>query len=67
MNNEDNLTSAVQAALGEAQQIAITRKQQEIDIVHLFKFLVQPGELVGEIYKKPGSTLKTLNKRSTVS
>ena len=33
MNNEDNLTSAVQAALGEAQQIAITRKQQEIDRV----------------------------------
>lgn len=58
MNNEDNLTSAVQAALGEAQQIAITRKQQEIDIVHLFKFLVQPGELVGEIYKKAGTDLK---------
>ena len=60
MNNEDNLTSAVQAALGEAQQIAITRKQQEIDIVHLFKFLVQPGELVGEIYKKAGVDLKKL-------
>lgn len=58
MNNEDNLTSAVQAALGEAQQIAIARKQQEIDIVHLFKFLVQPGELVGEIYKKAGVDLK---------
>lgn len=58
MNNEDNLTTAVQAALGEAQQIAITRKQQEIDIVHLFKFLVQPGELVGEIYKKAGVDLK---------
>ncbi|MCR1891803.1 ATP-dependent chaperone ClpB [Ligilactobacillus murinus] len=58
MNNEDNLTSAVQAALGEAQQIAITRKQQEIDIDHLFKFLVQPGELVGEIYKKAGVDLK---------
>ncbi len=58
MNNEDNLTSAVQAALGEAQQIAITRKQQEIDIAHLFKFLVQPGELVGEIYKKAGVDLK---------
>ncbi|BDI01803.1 chaperone protein ClpB [Ligilactobacillus murinus] len=52
------MTSAVQAALGEAQQIAITRKQQEIDIVHLFKFLVQPGELVGEIYKKAGVDLK---------
>lgn len=58
MNNEDNLTSAVQAALGEAQQIAITRKQQEIDVAHLFKFLVQPGELVGEIYKKAGVDLK---------
>lgn len=58
MNNEDNLTSAVQAALGEAQQIAITRKQQEIDVAHLFKFLVQPGELVGEIYKKTGVDLK---------
>lgn len=60
MNNEDNLTSAVQAALGEAQQIAITRKQQEIDVAHLFKFLVQPGELVGEIYKKSGVDLKAL-------
>lgn len=60
MNNEDNLTSAVQAALGEAQQIAITRKQQEIDVAHLFKFLVQPGELVGEIYKKAGVDLKVL-------
>lgn len=60
MNNEDNLTSAVQAALGEAQQIAITRKQQEIDVAHLFKFLVQPGELVGEIYKKAGVDLKAL-------
>lgn len=58
MNNEDNLTSAVQSALGEAQQIAITRKQQEIDVAHLFKFLVQPGELVGEIYKKSGVDLK---------
>ena len=49
MNNEDNLTSAVQAALGEAQQIAITSKQQEIDIVLIFKILMQPGQLLGEI------------------
>ena len=54
MNNENNLTSAVQDALGQAQQIAINRHQQEIEIAHLFKFLVQPGQLVMDIYKKAG-------------
>ena len=54
MNNENNLTSAVQDALGQAQQIAINRHQQEIEIAHLFKFLVQPGQLVMDIYKKSG-------------
>ena len=54
MNNENNLTSAVQDALGQAQQIAINRHQQEIEIAHLFKFLVQPGQLVTDIYKKAG-------------
>lgn len=63
MNNENNLTSAVQDALGQAQQIAITRKQQEIDIAHLFKFLVQPGELVSDIYKKTGVEIQAFEKK----
>lgn len=63
MNNENNLTSAVQDALGQAQQIAITRKQQEIDIAHLFKFLVQPGELVSDIYKKAGVEIQAFEKK----
>ena len=63
MNNENNLTSAVQDALGQAQQIAITRKQQEIDIAHLFKFLVQPGELVSDIYKKADVDIQAFEKK----
>lgn len=51
MNNE-KFTSAVQDALAEAQKIAMTRHHQEIDIPHLFKFMVQPGEMVRDIYSK---------------
>ncbi|WGN89345.1 ATP-dependent chaperone ClpB [Ligilactobacillus faecis] len=57
MNDENNFTTAVQDALGQAQQIAITRKNQAIDVSHLFKFLVQPGELVADIYKRAGIDL----------
>ena len=57
MNDENNFTTAVQDALGQAQQIAITRKNQAIDVSHLFKFLVQPGELVADIYRRAGVDL----------
>lgn len=50
--NPEKLTEALQAAIGQAQQIAVTRHHQEIDIVHLFKFLVQPGEFAADVYKK---------------
>ena len=52
--NNDSLTNAVQEAIGQAQQIAITRKHQEIDIAHLFKFLIQPGEFAADLYQKAG-------------
>ena len=60
MNNE-SFTQAVQDALGQAQQIAITRHQQDVAIPHLFKYLVQPGELGEEIYKKAGLNIKDIN------
>ena len=50
--NNDSITQAVQDAIAEAQQIAITRHQQEIDIPHLFKYLVQPGNLGEDIYQR---------------
>ena len=59
--NNDRTTQAVQDAIAEAQQIAITRHQQEIDIPHLFKYLVQPGNLGEDIYQKAGLNLKEVN------
>lgn len=59
---EDKLTSAAQAALAEAQQIAVTRHQQEIDIPQLFKFLLQPGEFGAEIFKKAGLNVAEIEK-----
>ena len=46
INEPNQMTQAVVDALNEARQIAITRKHQAINISHLFKFLIQPGELV---------------------
>ncbi|KRM11589.1 ATP-dependent chaperone ClpB [Lentilactobacillus farraginis] len=59
--NPDNLTEAVTQAISQAQQIAVTRKQQNITVAHLFKFLVQPGELARQIYSELGLNLKSLN------
>ncbi|GET16150.1 ATP-dependent chaperone ClpB [Ligilactobacillus agilis] len=53
MNNEQ-LTQAVQDALAQAQGIAQVGKHQEIDIAHLFKFLIQPGEMARDIYHEAG-------------
>ncbi|MFC6171525.1 ATP-dependent chaperone ClpB [Loigolactobacillus jiayinensis] len=55
--NPEKSTQAVQDALAEAQQIAVTRKHQEIDVAHLFKFIVQPGQLGRQIYEKVGVDL----------
>lgn len=58
--NPDDLTEAVTKALAEAQKVAVNRKHQEITIAHLFKFLVQPGELARQIYSELGLDIKKL-------
>lgn len=58
--NPDQMTQAVVDALNEARQIAITRKHQAINISHLFKFLIQPGELVRQIFSTAGVDLKAM-------
>ncbi|KRM93794.1 ATP-dependent chaperone ClpB [Lentilactobacillus senioris DSM 24302 = JCM 17472] len=58
--NPDNLTEAVTQAIAQAQQIAVTRKQQEITVAHLFKFLTQPGQLGRQIYSEMGLNLEDL-------
>ncbi|TPR40323.1 ATP-dependent chaperone ClpB [Apilactobacillus micheneri] len=58
--NPDDLTEAVTKALAEAQKVAVNRKHQEITIAHLFKFLIQPGELARQIYSELGLDVKKL-------
>ncbi|MHC3376794.1 ATP-dependent chaperone ClpB [Ligilactobacillus equi] len=52
--NPEKLTEATQALIGQAQQIAQTRKHQEVDVAHLLKFSLQPGELGQDLFKRAG-------------
>ena len=63
MSEEPKFTSAVQDALVEAQKIAVARHHQAIEIPHLFKFLIQPGELASDIYKKAGIDIVSFEKK----
>ncbi|WP_334116926.1 ATP-dependent chaperone ClpB [Ligilactobacillus sp.] len=63
MSEEPKFTSAVQDALSEAQKIAVARHHQAIEIPHLFKFLVQPGELAADVYKKAGVDVASFERK----
>ncbi len=56
--NPDQMTQAVVDVINEARQVAVTRKHQAINVSHLFKLMLQPGELVREIFSKAGVDLK---------
>lgn len=47
--NPEKMTSALQEAIAEAQQIAVNRQHQEIGVPELFKFLTQPDQTIGMI------------------
>lgn len=61
--NPDELTEAVSQALAEAQKVATNRKHQEITITHLFKVLVQPGELARQIFAEAGMNVDDFEKQ----
>lgn len=61
--NPDELTEAVSQALAEAQKVAANRKHQEITITHLFKVLVQPGELARQIFAEAGMNVDDFEKK----
>ncbi|MCI0129765.1 MULTISPECIES: ATP-dependent chaperone ClpB [Enterococcaceae] len=48
--NIEKMTTTLQQAIAEAQQVAITRKNQEIDIVHLWKIFLQPNHFARNLY-----------------
>ena len=39
--NIEKMTTTLQEAIAEAQQIAVTRHHQEIDIAHVWKIFLQ--------------------------
>ena len=46
----EKMTTAMQEALAQAQQITMTRKHQEIDIPHLWRIFVQPDSFAYNLY-----------------
>ena len=50
----EKMTTTMQSSLAEAQQVAITRHHQEIDIVHLWKIFLQPNHFARNLYKDTG-------------
>ncbi|AQP52949.1 ATP-dependent chaperone ClpB [Vagococcus penaei] len=52
--NIEKMTTTMQQAIAEAQQIAVTRHQQEIDIAHLWKIFMQPNHFARNLYTDAG-------------
>ncbi|KAF1304688.1 MULTISPECIES: ATP-dependent chaperone ClpB [Enterococcus] len=52
--NIEKMTSTLQEAIAEAQQIAITRHHQDIDIAHLWKIFLQPNHFGRNFYTDAG-------------
>lgn len=56
--NIEKMTTALQEAIAEAQQVALTRRHQEIDIPHLWKIFVQPGHFGRDFYQDAGLNME---------
>ncbi|KAF1298684.1 ATP-dependent chaperone ClpB [Enterococcus sp. JM4C] len=52
--NIEKMTTTLQEAIAEAQNVAITRKHQEIDIAHLWKIFLQPSHFGRNFYTDAG-------------
>ncbi|MDT2736704.1 ATP-dependent chaperone ClpB [Enterococcus pseudoavium] len=52
--NIEKMTTTLQEAIAEAQQIAVTRHHQEIDIAHLWKIFLQPNHFGRNFYTDAG-------------
>ncbi|WP_430598377.1 ATP-dependent chaperone ClpB [Enterococcus sp. AZ177] len=52
--NIEKMTTTLQEAIAEAQQVAVTRHHQEIDIAHLWKIFLQPNHFGRNFYTDAG-------------
>ena len=55
--NIEKMTTTLQQALAEAQKIAQVRQHQNIEIAHLWKFMIQPGQFAHDFYQDLGLDL----------
>ncbi|NKZ28556.1 ATP-dependent Clp protease ATP-binding subunit ClpB [Facklamia miroungae] len=53
----EKMTTTLQSAIAEAQQIAIRRQHQEIDIPHLWRIFIQPDHYAAKLYEDVGVDL----------
>lgn len=61
--NSEKLTSTLQQAIAEAQQIAFARHHQTIDIPHLWKIFLTPNHFARNIYLSVGIDLDALEQQ----
>ncbi|MDT2602847.1 ATP-dependent chaperone ClpB [Enterococcus dongliensis] len=52
--NIEKMTTTLQETIAEAQQIAMTRQHQEIDIAHVWKIFFQPNHFARNFYTDAG-------------
>ncbi|MDT2673960.1 ATP-dependent chaperone ClpB [Enterococcus dongliensis] len=52
--NIEKMTTTLQETIAEAQQIAMTRQHQEIDIAHVWKIFLQPNHFARNFYTDAG-------------
>lgn len=52
--NPEKMTTTLQSAIAEAQQVAMTRHHQEIDIAHLWKIFLQANQFGRNFYTDVG-------------
>lgn len=50
----DKLTTTMQQAIGDAQQVAMTRQHQQIDLPHLWLILIQADHFAYKLYNELG-------------
>ncbi len=64
--NIEKMTTTLQEAIAEAQQIAVTRKHQDIDIAHLWKIFLQPNHFGRNFYTDAGLDVESFEMKSIV-
>lgn len=57
----DKLTTTMQTAMGEAQQTAMMRRHQEIDVMHLWRVLIQPDHFAYKLYEELDTPMEQFN------